>query len=283
MYSVSITTQPEILPQLRRESLRRIIEQGVRSDGRGKFDYRKIAIHVGSVRTADGSAIVHLGNTKVIAGVKVGIGVPFPDTPDEGALIVNLEMPPIAAPTIEPGPPDENAIEIARVVDRTIRHSGFIDFKSLCIVPGKHVYMLWVDVYVLNHDGNLYDAACIAATAALASTTLPRAVIEQDQVRLAREERAPLKVNVDALPLTITFAKVGNTILVDPTLEEENVCDSKITVGVAKDKIVAIQKTDGALTRDNIGQIIPKAVELYRSLREIVINALQSPHRELII
>ncbi len=281
MYSVSITTQPEVLPQLRRESIRRIVEQGARGDGRGKFDYRKITIHVGPVKTADGSAIVCLGNTKVIAGVKVGVGAPFPDTPDEGALIVNLETPPIAAPTIEPGPPDENAIEVARVVDRAIRHSGFIDFKSLCITPGKHVYILWVDIYVLNHDGNLYDAACMAAVAALASTMLPKVMIEQDQVRLIREEREKLKVNLDALPLTLTFVKIGNTILVDPTLEEENICDSKITVGVASDKIVAIQKTDGSLTFDNVKQILYKSIELYRSIREIIIRAVESPDREL--
>jgi len=280
MYSVSITTQPEVLPQLRRESIRKIIEQGMRSDGRGKFDYRKITVHVGPVKTADGSAIVCLGNTKVIAGVKVGVGTPFPDTPDEGALIVNLETPPIAAPTIEPGPPDENAIEIARVVDRTIRHSGFIDFKSLCIVPGKHVYILWIDIYVLNHDGNLFDAACMAAVAALASTTLPKVVIEQDQVKLIREEREKLKVNLEALPLTLTFVKIGNAVLVDPTLEEENICDSKITIGVSNDRIVSIQKTEGALTLENLRLVLGKAVELYKTLREIVLKAIENPDRE---
>jgi len=155
MSSISITQQPEILPQLRRESIRRLIEEGKRSDGRTHLDFRNISIEVNTIKTADGSSIVRLGNTIVVAGVKVGVGTPYPDTPDEGALIVNLETPPLAAPGIEPGPPDENAIEIARIVDRTIRHSGFIDFKSLCIQTGKLAYILWVDIYVLNHDGIL--------------------------------------------------------------------------------------------------------------------------------
>jgi len=276
MSNLSITQQPEILPQLRRESIRRIVEQGQRADGRSFLDFRNIEITVNPVKTADGSAIVKLGNTIVIAGVKAGIGAPYPDTPDEGALIVNLEMPPLAAPEIEPGPPDENAIEIARVVDRTIRHSGFLDFKSLCIVPGKYVYILWVDIYVLNHDGNVIDAACIAAVSALSRTKLPRAVVEQDQVKLMREDKYEITVDKEKLPLTITFVKVCNSLLADPTLEEENVSDAKITIGVSNGKIVSIQKTAGAFARDDISVIISRSVEIYSKLRENILSKISS-------
>ncbi len=274
MSSISITQQPEILPQLRRESIRRLIEEGKRSDGRTHLDFRNISIEVNTIKTADGSSIVRLGNTIVVAGVKVGVGTPYPDTPDEGALIVNLETPPLAAPGIEPGPPDENAIEIARIVDRTIRHSGFIDFKSLCIQTGKLAYILWVDIYVLNHDGNLVDASCIAAVSALSCSKLPKVVIEQDQYRVIREEKQDMKVNIDLLPLTITFAKISNNIIVDPTLEEENVLDSKITLGISQGKVVSIQKTIGVFSRDDIKYILEKAVEIYPKIRDIVIRQI---------
>ncbi len=281
MSSVSITQQPEVLPQLRRETIRRIVEQGKRGDGRGHLDFRNIVLHVNPIKTADGSAIISLGNTKVVAGVKVGVGAPYPDTPEEGALIVNLETPPLAAPTIEPGPPDENAIEIARVVDRTIRHSNFLDLKSLCIVPKKFVYILWVDLYVLNHDGNLYDAACMAAVAALAATTLPKVEIEQDQPKIIRDERIPLKVNTENLPLTITFVKISNSILVDPTLEEENICDSKITIGISAGKVVSIQKTIGTFSIDDLKNIFRKSIEIYDKLKNVITNAIMNPDREL--
>ncbi len=274
MSSLSITQQPEILPQLRKESIRRIVEEGKRSDGRSCLDYRPISITVNPIKTADGSSIVKLGNTIVVAGVKVGIGTPYPDTPDEGALIVNLEMPPLAAPGIEPGPPDENVIEIARVVDRTIRHSGFIDFKSLCIVPGKLVYILWVDLYVLNHDGNIIDASCIAAVSALSCSKIPKVTVEQDQYRIVRQEEYPLNVNVDLLPLTITFGKISNSIIVDPTLEEENVVDSKLTLGISKDKIVSIQKTSGHFTKEDIKFMLEKALDIYFNIRNIVIKCI---------
>jgi len=281
MSSISITHVPEILPQLKKETIRRIIEQGRRSDGRSFLEFRKITVRAGSIKTANGSAIVLLGNTKVVAGVKAEIGEPFKDTPDEGALIVNLETPPLASPTIEPGPPDENAIEIARIVDRTIRHSGFLDFKSLCIKPNEHVWILWVDLYVLNHDGNLIDAATIAAATALAVTELPRVTIEEGgKIKVDNNVRERLKVDLNKIPCTITFTKINNVLLVDPTLEEENICESKFTVGIADDKVVAIQKTLGIFSIDDIKFIVEKSMELYKNIREIMLKAIENPNKE---
>jgi len=170
----------EIIPSLRRETLRRLISEGKRPDNRQLLSMRDLSIKVGVVKTADGSAIVNLGNTKVIAGIKFELGKPFEDTPNEGNLIVNLETPPLAAPTFEPGPPDENAIEIARVIDRALRHSNYIPLRDLVIIPGKSVYTMWIDIYVLNHDGNLIDSSMLAAVSAIANAQVPRAIIDGD-------------------------------------------------------------------------------------------------------
>ncbi len=164
---------------------------------------------------------------------------------------MNLEIAPTASPDIEPGPPDENAIEIARVVDRAIRHSGFLDFKSLSIVTGKHAWFLWVDVYVLNHDGNLVDASTIAAVAALMNTALPKVELDPagNILKIDRSVRSPLKLNTDKLPLTITYVKIGNFLLVDPTREEEDLSDGVYITGIAGGNVVAIQKVTGASRR----------------------------------
>ena len=44
---------------------------------------------------------------------------------------------------------------MARVVDRGIRESKAIDLEKLCVEAGKLVFVVFVDVYVLNHDGIL--------------------------------------------------------------------------------------------------------------------------------
>ena len=280
---LSVTQERGIIPRLKQEIMNKMVEQGVRIDGRGLGSYRELSINVNVVKTADGSSIVSLGNTKVIAGVKVEVGKPFEDTPDEGALIVNLEIAPTASPDVEPGPPDENSIEIARIVDRAIRHSGFLDFKSLSIVTGKHAWFLWVDIYVLNHDGNLVDAATIAAVAALMSTTLPKVELDPagNILRIDRSNRTQLSLNIDKMPLTITHVKMGNIIIIDPTREEENLSDGMYVIGVAGGNVVAIQKVIGAFTKDEINYMINDSINQYLKLKDSIINAMKNPSTEL--
>ncbi len=66
---------------LRREQILEQYSQGRRADGRGLEDYRELKIQVGTMIKANGSATVDLGDTRVVAGVKVAVGTPFPDTP----------------------------------------------------------------------------------------------------------------------------------------------------------------------------------------------------------
>jgi exosome complex component RRP42 len=100
-----------------------MIEKGKRLDGRGLKTTGKSKIEQGLIEKAEGSARVLLGKTEVLVGIKVETGTPFPDTPNEGVMTVNAELVPLASPTFEPGPPDENSIELARIVDRGIRES----------------------------------------------------------------------------------------------------------------------------------------------------------------
>ncbi|ADY01883.1 3' exoribonuclease [Vulcanisaeta moutnovskia 768-28] len=280
---LSVTQEKGVIPKLKQDVMRKMIEQGVRIDNRGLNDYRELSIRVGVVRTADGSSLVSLGNTKVMAGVKVEVGKPFEDTPDEGALIVNLEIAPAASPDIEPGPPDENAIEIARVVDRAIRHSGFLNFKSLSIVTGRHAWFLWVDIYVLNHDGNLVDASTIAAITALMNTALPKVELDPagNILRIDRSNKSPLALNVDKLPLTITHAKLGNFLLVDPTREEEDLSDGIYITGIAGGNVVAIQKVTGAFTKDEVNYMISNSVNQYVKLKNVVTSIMANPQTDL--
>jgi len=143
------------------EYVKKMVSEGKREDGRGFEDFRKLSIEQGYIKNAEGSAMVTLGETKVLVGVKMEIGEPFPDRPDEGVLMVNAELGPIASPDFESGPPDEQSVELARVVDRGVRESKVIDMKKLCIEPGEKVWMVCVDIHVLNDCGNLIDASSL--------------------------------------------------------------------------------------------------------------------------
>ena len=221
----------EIVSSVRRDYIIDLAKQGKRIDGRGLDQYREISVETGGIKRACGSALVKLGNTQVLVGVKLQKGEPYPDTPNSGVLIVNAELLPLASPTFEPGPPDENAIELARMVDRGIRESDTIDLEKLIVTPGEEVWIVFIDIHVLDHDGNLIDASALGAVAALWNTkpevegwTLPQFPVLKK-------------------PITVTLAKVGDKLMIDPCLNEENVTDARISIATIEDKsICAIQK-----------------------------------------
>ncbi|MBO3808371.1 MAG: hypothetical protein FGF50_02105, partial [Candidatus Brockarchaeota archaeon] len=81
---MSITEQRPVISKLEQQELRRLLAENKRIDGRNPLQYRNVSVQLGYVEKAEGSALVELGNTKVLAAVKVGIAVPFADTPNEG-------------------------------------------------------------------------------------------------------------------------------------------------------------------------------------------------------
>ncbi len=229
-----------LVTRVRLKQIEQTIEKGKRLDERGLRDTREIKIEQGLIEKAEGSARVFLGNTQVLVGVKVETGEPFPDTPNEGVLTVNAELVPIASPNYEAGPPNEDSIELARVVDRGIRESKAIDNEKLCIEPGKKVFVVFVDVYVLNQDGNLIDAASLAALAALINTKMPNYEVKDGEVKI-KQGYTPLPVKNH--PVTVTIGKINNTLIVDPVLEEEQVMDSRISMAINDEgHICAVQK-----------------------------------------
>jgi exosome complex component RRP42 len=203
---------------------------------------------------------VHLGKSKVLAGIKIEIGEPFPDTPEEGVLTVNAELVPLASPSFEAGPPSEAAIELSRVVDRGIRESKAIDLKSLVIQKGKKVQVVYVDVYVLDHDGNLIDAASMAALAALVNARVAKMEAKGDDVVV---KGAQHQLPLNNYPVAVTFAKIDKTIVVDPCLQEEQVMNARFTVTIDKNgNICAMQKGGlSGFTPDEVRKVVHLAVE----------------------
>lgn len=244
-----------------------LILKGKRMDGRKFDEFRKIEISKGIIKKAEGSASVKIGETEVIAGLKMNIGEPYADSPNEGVLIVNSEFTPLASPDFESGPPGEDAVELSRVVDRGIRESHAIEVEKLAIIPGEKVWINFIDIHMINHQGNLLDAASLAAVAAILSAKVPK--LDGENILRGEYERDFPVVHV---PINITVGKVGNNLIVDPNLEEEKVLDSKLSIAVREDDtICALQKqgTKG-LTFEDITEMMSIAKRKAKELRELV-------------
>ncbi|MEM5836322.1 MAG: exosome complex protein Rrp42 [Candidatus Aenigmatarchaeota archaeon] len=244
-----------------------MIENGKRMDGRKFEEFRKIEIVPNVIKNAEGSALVKFGETQVIVGVKLELGEPFEDTPNEGILVVNAEFSPLASPDFEAGPPGEDAIELARVVDRGIRSSRTIKMEELCIEPGKKVWCVYVDIHIINHKGNLLDVSALASLVALLNTKIPK--IEGEKIlRGEFEKNLPIQFK----PINVSVCKIKDKFLIDPLLEEEEVIEARLSVCVREDgKICAIQKQDsGTLTLEEIEKMIKIAVEKSKEIRELI-------------
>ncbi len=249
-----------IVDEVNKAYVRDLMRTGKRADGRGMLDYRQAVIQQGYVPNAEGSAMVSLGDTKVLAGVKLDLVAPFPDRPDEAVISFNAEFSPIAHPTFEAGPPNEHSIELARVVDRGIRSAEVINLKQLgkTKTEAGKVLGIYVDLYILDQCGNLIDCAALAAMAALRNTQMPK--IEGEKlVRLDFTGPLPLTRQV----IACSFETIEGKVVLDASYGEEVASDGRFTVSVTDDgKICASQKSGAAgFTKEQVLEFTDIAFE----------------------
>jgi exosome complex component RRP42 len=260
------------------EYILKLLKRGERADNRGLLDYRPLGIILSPIEKAEGSALVKLGRTQVLVGVKLDLGSPFEDRPNEGVLQVHAEFVPLASPSFEPGPPDENAVELARVIDRSIREPKVIKLDELVLEPGRLVWVIYNDIYLIDHAGNAIDASMIASMLALASAKLPSLVKTEEGYRINRGLRER-SLPVSSLVATVTMAIIEDVILVDPSMEEENIADTLLTIAVdEKERICGVQKRgEKGISRSILDKAVDVAVEKSKWLISQMKNALNNP------
>ncbi|XP_057522913.1 exosome complex component RRP45B-like isoform X1 [Amaranthus tricolor] len=221
----------------------------LRVDGRRPFDYRRLTIKFGR---DDGSSEVQLGQTHIMAFVTAQLVQPYKDRPNEGSLAIYTEFSPMADPSFEVGRPGESAVELGRIIDRGLRESSAIDTESLCVLSGKLVWSIRIDLHILDNGGNLVDAANVAALAALLTFRRPECSLGgedgQELTVHPPEVREPLPLIVHHLPIAVTFAFItdDNIVVIDPTQFEEAIMKSRMTATLnTNGDICAIQKGGG--------------------------------------
>ncbi|XP_010246834.1 PREDICTED: exosome complex component RRP45A-like isoform X2 [Nelumbo nucifera] len=228
----------------------------LRVDGRRPFDYRRLTVKFGR---EDGSSEVQLGQTHVMGFVTSQLVQPYRDRPNEGTLSIYTEFSPMADPSFEAGRPGEFAVELGRIIDRGLRESRAIDTESLCVLAGKLVWSIRVDLHILDNGGNLVDAANIAALAALLTFRRPECTLGgedgQEVIIHPPEAKEPLPLIIHHLPIAVTFAFFGdgNTVVIDPTHSEEAVMGGRMTATLnTNGDVCAVQKAGGEGVMQNV-------------------------------
>jgi len=162
----------------------------VRSYGRAAGELRPTTIEPGFVRTATGSALISMGETRVICTASAQEGVPR-WLAGSGRGWVTAEYGMLPASTgerkqrdVSRGRPDGRTVEIQRLIGRSLR--GVIDFPAL----GERT--VYVDCDVLQADGG---TRCASITGGMVALTLAT----ERLIAEGKLERSPLSGTVAAV------------------------------------------------------------------------------------
>jgi exosome complex component RRP42 len=259
-----------VVPRLQKEKIIEYLGKEKRLDGREKGDYRDIEVEKNISKNAESSVRVRIGKTEVLAGVKLGITEPYPDSLDAGTFMTTAELHPMASEQYDIGRPGIESIELGRIIDRGIRESGFIDFKKLCIEEGKKVWQVFLDIVAINDDGNLLDVAGLAALIAIGSAKMP--VYNEKEGKIEHElSKESLPLNKEAMSFNMTFHKIDNSIVVDVDKEEEAISNCRLSIAVGEFegelRITAMQKgKEGVINSEDMENILKIVEEKWKEM-----------------
>lgn len=178
------------------------------------------------------------------------VTVPYSDRPFDGIFTITSELGPMVAPSFEVNRPTETEVLLARLLEKTVRRSGALDTESLCLIAGQKCWSIRVDLHVLNHDGNLLDTACFAVVAALRHFRRPESSVEGSTLTVyTPAEREPIPLSWLHSPFCVTFGffgEEGETVLLDTTWLEEQLCVSSCTFSLNRHgEICQVSKLGG--------------------------------------
>lgn len=178
------------------------ISREIRADGRRTDQIRKLVIETDCIPHANGSAQVTVENgSNILVGIRLDLGMPDFQEPTEGKVICTVDC--SASSRIDQyeykSIRDVNA-ELAEAIHRIL--SSSIDKKSLCIIPGKSCWILYVDAVILDYGGNLMDPLMLAIQAAISATPIPKVVINRLSEDVNSKEYADFSLEIDESSLS---------------------------------------------------------------------------------
>ncbi|NP_001088781.1 uncharacterized protein LOC496046 [Xenopus laevis] len=265
------------------EYYRRFLKEICRPDGRELTEFRTTTINVGSITTADGSALVKLGNCTVLCGVKAEFAAPPADAPNKGYVVPNVDLSPLCSSQFRPGPPGEEAQVASQFMADVIDNSQMLLKEDLCIRHGKLAWVLYCDLICLDYDGNLLDTCTCALVAALQNVRLPSVKINEETGLAEVNLKTKCALKILKHPIATSFAVFDDKfLLADPTGEEESLARGLLTVVTDEDeRLCATQKPGGSsLSAEKLQECISRAITRHKEVTTLLQEALASAKPE---
>ncbi|KIW10802.1 hypothetical protein PV08_10101 [Exophiala spinifera] len=233
------------ISNIERNFILEALEQGVRLDGRTLDQFRNIDLEFGDEY---GTVTLRLGKTRVFVQVSAEVTKPQEERKFDGIFTITTELSPIASPAYENGRQSEQEIILSRMLEKAIRRSRAIDTESLCIIAGAKCWSIRADVHVLDADGGLVDASCIAIVAALRHFKRPDVSVDGENVTIyTMAERVPVPLSIMHHPVCITYSFYhdGEVMLLDATRSEEACREAEVILTVNDFELCQVAKLGG--------------------------------------
>ncbi|TET44698.1 ribonuclease PH [Candidatus Aerophobetes bacterium] len=229
----------------------------MRRDGRAAGELRKVRIERNFVKYAQGSALISLGDTKVVCAAMVEEGIPpFLRGSSKGWITAEYSMLPYSSPTRILRDRERRrgrSYEIQRLIGRSLR--AVVDLAGL----GERT--IWVDCDVIQADGGTRCASITGSFIALV-----------DVDRWLRE-KGILKESIikDSLAAVSTGLKEGEELL-DLSFHEDSQASVDMNVVMSgKGELVEVQVTgeEKIFSRKILDELLDLAETGIRKLTEI--------------
>ena len=239
------TLQPE-------QFYRQHLVAGVRPDGRGLLERRPVTVCRGHIGTADGSAVVKAGDTTVVCGVRAEIARPTSQQPEQGYVTPNFSFAHSSMISTDLGSPSHYCQRMSQFLLTVLSSSKCLQPTDLCIVPGKHVWALYIDVLCLDNSGNVPDASVLALVSALEDLTLPKVEVDEEDQLVVSKERTSLTLHSrpscsTVLVFTNPDSPDSPHLVSDPTSEEEKVSRCEVNLVTVGDEVCHLHQPGGLL------------------------------------
>jgi exosome complex RNA-binding protein Rrp42 (RNase PH superfamily) len=207
----------------------------IRSDNRSINEYRQLSIkHLTS--SYNSPIEVRLGNTQIFSQINAKLVQPRTERPSEGIISFQVDthhLKPNADFTSTNEALNEFRISISNILEKCLKESHALDTNILCVIPGKLVWKVTLDISVIKHDGNIFDSAIIAALSSWLTYKIPFFRIKEGELYYD----SFINLTTIHMPVCVTngiFLKKNKNeeimFVLDPTFEEESVMSGSVSI-----------------------------------------------------
>ncbi|KAL0234561.1 hypothetical protein PCE1_001597 [Barthelona sp. PCE] len=197
--------------------VRTMMDLDQRADQRKRLDFRPVKVAYGVSGTANGSSIVHLGDTSVICGIKA---------------------------EIETNPKSHFNFNISKRGQRDpldFEESTYTNIFAQLKLPELEIdesrrWVLYVDLRIRADAGSIFTAMSVALLIALYDCVLPVALLtETNDIMLPSFAEKVVRIDLASIPIVLEaygFISKDMQIVIDCTTLEEASADAKCIVAV---------------------------------------------------